>query len=303
MKRRVRASAFTIVELMVVIAIIALLMGMLFPALSSVMQNARAAKSMSNLRQWGIGTMTYANINRETLPWEGLKSANEIGTNFQESSWWANAIPPFVGEPPYGELVEMANQMGVDVPVPTDSKSIFVDPGAELSANAPWTVTSPQTGEKLQFFFCYVPNAQLNNTREEQIKQRLINSGMGNNQASALASFQSSMRLHMISDPARTVLMLEMRTVDHEVPTNDPFRGKQLSRHRSDWKRFAARHFGGGHMLFADGRVELKVNREVTRPRDKQGFIIPPDENGNWPSDTDWNTSGVIWDPLGPALD
>ncbi|TVQ51912.1 MAG: type II secretion system protein, partial [Phycisphaerales bacterium] len=287
MKRQSRESAFTIVELMVVIAIIALLMGIMMPAMSSVMQNARAAKSMSNLRQWGIGTMTYANINRETLPWEGLKNANEIGTNFQETSWWANAIPPFVGEPPYQELAAMATSMGVDVPVPSNSQSIFVDPGAELSINAPWKVNSPQTGEQLQFFFCYVPNAQLNNTREEQIKQRLLDSGMGNNQASALASFQSNMRLHMISDPARTVIMLEMRTVDSEIPTNDPFRGKQLSRHRADWKRFAARHFKGGHMLFADGRVELKTNREVTRPRDEQGFIIPPDANGNWPSDTD----------------
>ncbi len=51
---------FTLVELMVVVAIIALLMGLLLPALSSAMATARAKKDSTNLRGLGQGMAAYA---------------------------------------------------------------------------------------------------------------------------------------------------------------------------------------------------------------------------------------------------
>jgi len=57
--RRCRPHAFTLIELLVVISIIALLISLLLPALKSAREAGRTASCLSNLRQIGIGLVTY----------------------------------------------------------------------------------------------------------------------------------------------------------------------------------------------------------------------------------------------------
>ncbi|NLX07221.1 MAG: prepilin-type N-terminal cleavage/methylation domain-containing protein [Phycisphaerae bacterium] len=67
MKSNRPSMGFTLIELLVVVAIIAVLVAILLPALSEARARALEASCLSNLRQWGIGLLTYANDHNNRL--------------------------------------------------------------------------------------------------------------------------------------------------------------------------------------------------------------------------------------------
>ncbi|HTI71002.1 MAG TPA: DUF1559 domain-containing protein [Candidatus Limnocylindria bacterium] len=61
-------TAFTLIELLVVIAIIAILAALLVPAVTRARETGRSAACTSNLRQFGIASMTYSLDYNNNLP-------------------------------------------------------------------------------------------------------------------------------------------------------------------------------------------------------------------------------------------
>jgi prepilin-type N-terminal cleavage/methylation domain-containing protein len=91
--RRPNHNAFTLVELLVVIGIIALLIAMLLPALSKARSQANAVKCMSNLRQLGLGYIMYTQANGGANAYYFTSAGSSAGID----DFWAGLIAPYVG--------------------------------------------------------------------------------------------------------------------------------------------------------------------------------------------------------------
>jgi general secretion pathway protein G len=63
-----RSRGFTLVELLTVIAIVAILAGIIIPVVGNVRKKAAMTTSLSNLRQLGNATLVFAAENRQDLP-------------------------------------------------------------------------------------------------------------------------------------------------------------------------------------------------------------------------------------------
>lgn len=63
-----KGAAFTVVELLIVIAIIGILAGLLLPALNQAKEKAKRTACVSNLKQVNLATRLYADDNGESLP-------------------------------------------------------------------------------------------------------------------------------------------------------------------------------------------------------------------------------------------
>ncbi len=68
-RNRTARCGFTLIELLVVISIIALLVGILLPALGAARETARATVCLSNTKQLGTGFYAYATDNKMRMPW------------------------------------------------------------------------------------------------------------------------------------------------------------------------------------------------------------------------------------------
>ncbi|MGC4030572.1 MAG: hypothetical protein QM754_02325 [Tepidisphaeraceae bacterium] len=101
--RKSRGVAFTLVELLVVIGIIALLIAILLPGLGRAREMGRSISCQSALQQWGVATQMYLNEFKQKLPKHSGAPAGWF-TTYTDPGTWYNALPPYVKAPTYGSI-------------------------------------------------------------------------------------------------------------------------------------------------------------------------------------------------------
>lgn len=86
--------AFTLIELLTVIAIIGILAAIIIPTVGKVRASARTTQSLSNLRQIGMGLNLYLQDNKNMLP-AGQTADNVAGGS--TPVYWSVGLNPYVG--------------------------------------------------------------------------------------------------------------------------------------------------------------------------------------------------------------
>lgn len=121
-----RASSrfgFTLVELLVVIGIIAVLLGLLLPAVQAAREAARASECQNNMKQLGLATLNFESTYRAFPPRRQTKEPKQ---------GWGPFLLPYLDQVPLAHLYDIqqnfyapANQPLVSTPL-----KVFVCPSA-----------------------------------------------------------------------------------------------------------------------------------------------------------------------------
>lgn len=97
-----RTFAFTLVELLVVIGIIALLISILLPSLGKARESARRTACLSNIRQMGMACQLYAHDNKAALPPQLMAQNGKLYQVFSPGNYINNTGFGLLVPPPYG---------------------------------------------------------------------------------------------------------------------------------------------------------------------------------------------------------
>jgi prepilin-type N-terminal cleavage/methylation domain-containing protein len=127
------SAAFTLIELLTVIAIIGILAAIIIPVVGKVRETAKFSLNVSNVRQWTVANTLHMQDNKGFIPWRGpalsggvaqVDSVEIFSPGIPVLPWW-NALPRYLGQPSLAELKARGNlpQIG--------EKSIWVSPMAE----------------------------------------------------------------------------------------------------------------------------------------------------------------------------
>ncbi len=255
-----RRRAFTLVELLVAIAIIGILVALLLPAVQAAREAARATQCKNNLKQIGIALHTYHDTFYKLPPgWVAFDETTNAPDPLGAPGWgWAALSLPYLEEDNLATLIdydehidEHVNEDAVKMILgvfqcpsdPTDKHVEFpashgvVDVGRAnyVGVFGPEEVEDdPSDGDGVFFHNSHIPFTQ--------ITDGLSNTMMVGERSSRLGASLWVGMIHGIPEEMARVV----GSTDHHP--NDP---------HGHFEDFSSHHTKGAYFLFGDGSVHM----------------------------------------------
>jgi prepilin-type N-terminal cleavage/methylation domain-containing protein len=170
-----KRRGFTLVELLVVVAIIALLAALLLPALASARDKSRKAACISNLHQIGIALLNYATDNDGRIPFGPKAPPFTNPGDFYPSTGAPTSLISLETGAPVGMGLLLAQQLC------GQPKALFC-PGSDqpLDANAELAKVGTSQAQ-CSYYYRHAGNTQLFDTPSSLSPDHLLLDRLGDN--------------------------------------------------------------------------------------------------------------------------
>jgi prepilin-type processing-associated H-X9-DG protein/prepilin-type N-terminal cleavage/methylation domain-containing protein len=267
---RARRLGFTLIEMLVVVAIIGLLIGMLMPAIAAARNAARSVQCQSNLRQLGLACLQYRETNGAYPQYRAEYPPITNAYGVQRPRWqWilASQMGGWAQNP--DAIIAAGNVDPTYTQVPLDNK-VLVCPNMDSSSSDTLSIRNGSYG----YNFGYLGN---NRTMVDgdvttptlrypitDVKEPSRTIAFGDSRGGNIPHGGHSMTL----DPPHMVIRRDNLTVNTPYWTQPPFNGTALAGVNPygpdegtpdapiPFSPAQARHAGKANVVFLDGHVE-----------------------------------------------
>jgi prepilin-type N-terminal cleavage/methylation domain-containing protein/prepilin-type processing-associated H-X9-DG protein len=277
---RAGRQAFTLVELLVVIAVIGVLASLLLPAVARAVGSGRQIFCQNNLRQLGIAWIVYAGDHDDRLAYNlGATDINAMLLRGEHYNWANSVLNWEVDSSNTNELLNTQASLG---PYVAANAAVFRCPSdnvvSRVQKNAGWTHRSRT----------YSMNAMVGNAGEFTLGGTNVNN----------PDYQQYMTSSEIKAPSSIFAFIE----EHPHSINDGyFLNKGYS---TEWYDLpASYHNGGANLAFSDGHAELRrwLRDSTKKPARPDVATFPIELSGDDLADLKWVVSRMSTHAAAPS--